>query len=424
MDQSVHKREFDIFLSHAHRDKELVDKLDKWLTVWAGLKVWYDGRELSGGAMIATDLQNAISRCRGMLIIASDTSVQKNWVKAEYNAAMDEQSSYSDFRVVALRVDNANVDGLLMGGQSWIDISSDELKMEEALAIIKAFYPGEKRPNPGSSKDVYVSCSWRRNDSMSANAVMKTMVDVGFRLIGDSEDQDGFGDGDRVERIIESCGAFVGILPYRGQEEAKSKEKPYKYFLKEIDYAMSLDMPVLIIADPRIKRIDGDDNKWLRMETEADTCSPEIINAIEDLYDDWEKPIKPQFVFLATDLSNPIASPVNPIRNLIERVTGMQTKIGTDITTTPIQDSIISAIRDSFLLIADISENNLDTCIEAGMGLSAKTNVAIITQGESRRPPFMLRSLQLPNYFTEVERLGLIHKIIWPYRRRVINSEI
>jgi hypothetical protein len=51
----INRRDFDFFLSHAHKDHEFVQSLDHWLTEITGLRVWYDARELSGGALLATD---------------------------------------------------------------------------------------------------------------------------------------------------------------------------------------------------------------------------------------------------------------------------------------------------------------------------------------------------------------------------------
>src|SRR5262245_61880209 len=110
----LQKRDFDVFLSHAHKDAALVGQLDRWLTD-AGLRVWYDQRELAGGALLATDLQTAIERCRAIVLVASEESLGRGWVKAEYNSAMDERANQEAFRVVALRLPNANVKDLLKG---------------------------------------------------------------------------------------------------------------------------------------------------------------------------------------------------------------------------------------------------------------------------------------------------------------------
>jgi hypothetical protein len=370
------KRDFDIFLSHAHKDRAFVESLESWLTEKAGFSVWYDARELSGGALLATDLQTAIERCRAILLIASGESLDRGWVKAEYNSAMDERANEEGFRIVALRLGSANVTNL-MRGITWIDVPEGGLDRDTALSVIRAFYPGEKRPNPATARDVYISCSWQQKDGVSARAVCSHLVKQGFRLVGDARDQKGFGAGDRVERIIASCGAFVGIVPFRDTEVANASEKPYKYFIQEMDFAAARGLPSVIVADPRVRRTDGPDSDWLRMETESDKCPNDVSSVL-----------------------------------------------GNEIHDEPLHSAIMEKIRGAFLVLADITDDNINACIEAGMGLAAGTNVEILAQGKPRRPPFMLRSLQMSTYENEVEQMGLVHKIVRPYRRRVINAEL
>jgi len=420
----INRREFDMFLSHAHKDETFVAELDSWLTQKAGFRVWYDARELGGGSLLATDLQTAIERCRGILLVASNESLDRGWVKAEYNSAMDERANYEDFRVVALRLGNANVKDL-MKGITWIDIPEGRLDANSALAIIRAFYPGEKLPNPSTARDVYISCSWHTADNSSARAVCTSLVEQGFRLIGDSKDQDGFGAGNRVERIIASCGAFVGIIPFRHTEGAAANADPYKYFIREMDFAARLGIPALVVADPRIKRTDGPDGHWLQMETDVSECPKSVASAINALWDDWQEPPRPQYVFCAMDLESAAAVPNHPIRHLIERITGMRTIVGNEISGESLHLEIMKKVREAFLVLADITDDNVNACIEAGMGLVSGTNVKLVTLGKTRNPPFMLRAAgQLSAYGDEVEHFGILHKILRPYRRRVINAEL
>jgi hypothetical protein len=419
----LHKRDFDLFLSHAHKDRDFVLALDNWLTEKAGLSVWYDARELGGGALLATDLQLAIERCRGMLLVASEESLNQGWVKSEYNAAMDERANYDGFRVVALRLGDAAVHHL-MRGTSWIDVPDGRLDDKTALAILNAFYPGESRPNPATARDVYVSCSWQEDDNTSSLAVCRALVEQGLRLIGDARDQKGFGEGDRVERIIASCGAFVCIIPYRNAEYAVAGEKPYKYFLTEMDFAAQYGLPSVIVADPRISRQGGADKDWLHMETGASVCPDTVASALRALWDEWRAPPGPHYIFCALDLDSDAARAKGPIRHLIERITGMPTIVGNEIHEEPLQPAIIKKICNAFVVLADLTDDNLNTCIEAGMGLVARTNVELMTRGNPRRPPFMLRTLQMPNYYDNIDQIGIVHKIIRPYRRRIINAEL
>jgi hypothetical protein len=419
----LNKRDFDVFLSHRHRDASFVEQIDAFLRVKAGFSVWYDARELAGGALLASDLQSAIERCRSILIVASDGAVSSGWVKNEYNAAMDERANQPGFRVVPLRVGNANVDGL-MQGSTWIDVPEKLIDERTALSIVQAFYPGEHRPNPATARDVYVSCSWQTNDNKSARAVCLCLIDQGFRLIGDSKDQQGFGGGDRVKNIIGSCGAFVSVLPFRGEAIATRKNDPYEYFIREIGFADELGMPRIIIADPRIGH-GQDDGQWLHMDTDATTCPVQIAEAIELLWEQWRYPPNPHYIFYAMDLQSASGLPVADIRHLIERITGMSTVIGTEVQSESLHSAIMMKVCKAFLVLADITDDNVNACIEAGMGLAIGANVRLIAAGKDRNPPFMLRGAgQLSGYNNNVERIAIVHKIMRDYRRRVINAAL
>ena len=422
MSLPLNKRDFDVFLSHAHKDHVFVAGLDEWLRS-AGLAVWYDARELAGGAMLATDLQAAIERCRGIVLIASDQALRQGWVKNEYNSAMDERANDEHFRVVALRIANADVSSL-MKGVTWIDVPNAALDRDVALALLRAFYPGEKRPNPATARDVYVSCSWHKDDAASSLAVCGKLIRDGFRLIGDAVDRRGFGKGESVRRIMSSCGAFVCCIPYRGVGSANAVDKPYKYFIQEMDDALAAGLPRVIVSDPRVKRTDGPDDGWLHMETENESCPPDVAAALSHLSDEWQVPASPQYIFMAMDLEADAARVAAPLRHLIERVTGMPTVVGNEIHEEPLHGAIVNKIRGAFLVLADITDDNVNACIEAGMGLAARTNVEIVARGASRRPPFMLRSLQLDTYATELEQVALAHRVVRPYRRRVFNAEL
>jgi len=422
----LNKRDYDLFLSHAHIDRSFVSSLYNWLTEKSGLNVWYDDRELAGGALLGTDLQNAIGRCRGILLVASDAALTRGWVKAEYNAALTERAENDGFRIVPLRLRNANLkEDFLMQGTKWIDVPDGQIDSETAIAIVRSLYPGEKRPNPRTARDVYVSCSWQPDDATSAHAVCRMLVAQGFRLIGDAKDQKGFGSGDRVERIIASCGAFVSIIPYReSQACAINGERPYKYFLTEIDFAAKHKIPRLIIADPKIHHKDGLDQDWLRMETTTDECPDPVKSRLESLWEEARDPPNPHYIFCALDLDSDAARVTGPIRQLTERVTGMCTIVGNEIHEEPLHAAIMERIRRAFLMLADLTDDNVNTCIEAGMALIVGINVELIARGNARRPPFMLRTLQMPTYNDDVEQIGIIHKIIRPYRRRIINVEL
>lgn len=424
----VHRRQFDAFLSHAHADHAFVEELYRWLEKSAGLNIWYDAKRMTGGQGIRSGLQSAIEECRGVLLIASQEAITRGWVREEIEIASDELAASPDFRIVPLRIAGADVASLLRG-HSWIDLPSPQLTRETCAAILSAFYPGNNRPDPRTSRDVYFSGSWQPTDNQSAVAISRSLCASGFRLIGDAKDQKGF-KSNRIQSIIESCGAFVGVIPYRGSETASAAEKPYNYFLTELDFAASAGLPALVVADPRIRRSDGDDSGWIRMSTTSSDCPAEALRGIDALWEQWISPPKPHEIFLAIDLADASSERSSDLRQLIERVTGMRTIVGNEIREADLQSAIMQAIRQAFLVIADLSgpadgSFNLDVCIEAGMALASESNLALVARGKPRSPPFMLRRAgQLTTYADDVEVLAAYHSIARDYRRRVLNAEL
>ena len=140
-------------------------------------------------------------------------------------------------------------------------------------------------------------------------------------------------------------------------------------------------------------------------------------------------PPNPQYVFLSLALDSPHAAPTHPMREIIERVTGMRTVVGTDVRDPPIDMGILETIRKSHLVIADLvgpadDGFNLDVCIEVGMARAIGVSYELFARGPQRRPPFMLGRPQLQAYETDLELLGKIHRVVRDYRRRLIDAEL
>jgi hypothetical protein len=72
----------------------------------------------------------------------------------------------------------------------------------------------------------------------------------------------------------------------------------------------------------------------------------------------------------------------------------------------------------------NVSPINLNTCIEAGISMGANIPLHLVSRGPRRKPPFMFLDQQVWYYSDDVDLLGVIHKIAYPYRRRVLNYEL
>jgi hypothetical protein len=164
------------------------------------------------------------------------------------------------------------------------------------------------------------------------------------------------------------------------------------------------------------------------MATGDKKCPDDVAAALKRLWSQWHEPPNPQYVFMAMDLDSEIARPGSPTRLLIERITGMPTVVGNEVQAGDDDKDVHAAVRKkvskAFLVLADITDDNLNTCIEAGIGLSAGARVELIARGKPRSPPFMLRGPQLNAYESDLERIGIVHRIVRNYRRRIINAEL
>lgn len=420
----LNERDFDLFLSHAHADHEFVSVLRRWLEAKAGLQVWYDDHDFDAGSWLATGLLDAIARCRGCLLVATEDASKSKYVLAEYKTAMNQLIEFPGFRLVLLRVGNAPIEPS-MKNLTWINVPKAELDVQSAYKILGALYP-DVATDPARARDIYISCTWHKGDGTSARAVSNYLVkEHNFRLIGDARDQEAFDPEVRMERIMSSCGAFVAIIPFRDKTEtATAAEGPYQYMLQEIDRARSLRLPSIIIADSRVRRIDTSDSDWLRMETNVTECPPEVQEGLSRLAERWSKPRTPHYVFCALDLDKDEES-YAPLLRVIERVTGMAAIIKVD--DTPVHECIARKLKEAVLVVADITDNNVNRCVEAGIAHAAGVKVELVAQGERRKLPFMLRAMTShldKTYKDDVEQIGVFHRIVRPYRRRVINAEL
>jgi hypothetical protein len=98
--------------------------------------------------------------------------------------------------------------------------------------------------------------------------------------------------------------------------------------------------------------------------------------------------------------------------------------MGEDIREGQIQQEIKKRIMGSFMMIADVTEDNLNTCVEAGIALGARRPLHLVASGPRHKPPFMFRDQQVWYYNSDVELLGVVHNLVRPYRRRIINYEL
>lgn len=238
--------------------------------------------------------------------------------------------------------------------------------MEQATELLASLYGNVETHEPSSARDVYVSRTWRESGAATADEVSRLAAEHGFRLIGDSRDQHGFADGQRVRSIIASCGAFIAILPHRGGSETSH------YMLREIEQARDLGLPTLLVADEEVQLPESIARQAIRVGADRDAALVAVERHLQRLEDEWDQPPAPHRVFFSTPLGDDSRDRIRRVKNILLSVTGMPCVIGGDIRQGHVQRAIVDAIH----------------------------------------------------FENELELIEIVHRIARPYRRRVPNEEL
>jgi TIR domain len=406
----IAKRPFHAFLSHAHVDKKTVDNLYHFLFDVANIPVWYDAVDLPAGATIADSLFQAIENSRAMIIFLSHQSVTRGWVQQEYRAAINHQTRYPDFRVIPLRLDDVEPPDFLQNYSNFL-IGPDELDSKAAAHILKALYqPARAAVNPTQGRHTYLSRSWHSADFDLVARVSAALSRAGLRLVGDAADQPSWVE-QRVGRILDSCGAFVAVLPYR----PTSSQTTSNYILREWNLAVDHGLPCLVIPHPNV-------NLPKEMAERPGLVAPTdnaqlLLDYAVNISEEWRTPRHEPYVFYATDFGPEGKELRTLVKESIEAVTGLACRIGEYVEGSPVQGEILRMVTDASVLLADISGGSPNVYIEIGAARGASVPVALLRRGLPGRPEFMLRDQQVYDYATDAESVARAIRVSYPYRR-------
>lgn len=418
------KKIYDIFLSHSSVDKEFTDKLHGLLEL-SGFHVWYDEKRLMGSTQLLSGLPKYIDDSEAFIVVLSQNSCKSSWVQDEYGYARGLMDKGELKTIIPIVIDDCEIPGFY-NNYKWIDCK-DGLIPRSFFAILTALYGSSE--NMREEKDVYVSYSWRKEEQGIVNAVFRQLKRKQYRIIGDAGNQSVYDEDDRIRRIMNTCGAYVGILPYRGESNTS------RYILDEIHKAQECQLPGILIADSRVEDLEVFKYPLLKIDITSEIDETVLLNHINLLK--VERPKTPH-VFFATNLDRERQTINEYIRNLSGVVTATRCILGEDINKGNLQQQIIERIRSAYVMIADITGDEqcikcesegkvgkdktyrFNTCIEAGIARGANTDLFIIAKEPRKAPPFMFRDIEVRHYSDDCTLLAIVHKILRGYRRCVL----
>lgn len=104
--------QFDVFLSHSTRDKEIVRPLPERLRK-DGLRVWFDEWEIRPGDSIPSKIESGLEHSRVLVLCMSAQAFGSDWAQLESGTFRFRDPLNKDRRFIPLRLDDAPIKGSL-----------------------------------------------------------------------------------------------------------------------------------------------------------------------------------------------------------------------------------------------------------------------------------------------------------------------
>lgn len=415
MSLPMNRRKFHSFISSVNTNGDLVEQIKHWLTDKAGISLLYDAPQFRSEDSAEDKLENALGLCQSMLIPISQQSIDSGWAKREFELGIKHQAVTEGlFRVIPVRVEECVVPDFLRLFP-YVDITENGFDMAAAAKLLLGIYSNGIASGEGKSHDVFIIRPWVGDEYRLVNVVCKTVKRVGFRLIGNSTDQPS--NIDFIKKLASGCGAAVAVIPNGINDKAAKK------IVNELEVLCSLGLPLVVVSEDLVKipsHVVNHALDILRLDASSTNIEEQIYAIVLRLQEEWVNPLEYQYIFYGTDLKD-----VHKVRNrllqkVVRQISTMPCLMGEDIQRGQIQNEIVNLIIHAQMMIADTSKENLNTCIEAGVAIGANVPLNLLSGDDRHKPPFMFRDRQIWHYQDDLDLLGIIHKLVLPYRRHIL----
>ena len=132
---SLKKDDLKVFISHNHKDRELVESLIQNFNK-NQIKTWYSKENIKKGSLWTAEVRKALSDSNYLLAIVSENSAGSDWVKREIDMAANLDNF--EEKIIPVIVDNTNVKEVNEYLSQIQGIESDEPKLivEQFLALV------------------------------------------------------------------------------------------------------------------------------------------------------------------------------------------------------------------------------------------------------------------------------------------------
>lgn len=425
MSTPLQKRANDLFVSYGHADRAIVDPIIDWLHKSAGLRLWYDASSGSAAQRTTDLLSRGIESARGALFFISPSWGASTWCKDEYEVALTERRANDEFITIAARIAEVEI-------PTWFK-TSEVLDLQKFDILSAAALLRSLTPNPplrlDNDQDIYYSGPWS-NPSANVSKVLRIMHEMGWRLVGDSQDHPKFVDSiQRITAIVQSSRGLVAILPFRPGNE------PYRtspWVIDEAQIAQRVARPYILMAEQGVvvpPELAAQAFGGQVLAVAADGVDEQIrstLQAFDETLSHAPHPSVGAYSFFAASLLGDDTE-TDALVSVAESATSMTCVQGKDLTGQHAQEAIVEKIRGAEFVIADVTDDNRNALIESGVARGAGAPLHLtcrLPENGNRKTRFMLQDMEINWYNSPIDRIGAMYRIARRYRRHILTPKI
>jgi hypothetical protein len=253
------------------------------------------------------------------------------------------------------------------------------------------------------------------------------MFERGWRVVGDSPDHPHFNDATkRITSIVNTCRGLVAFLPYN---ETKPPCYTSPWIVDEAEIAMRCGRPFLLLAEANVQvpeALAARSFAGRAVPLSNDGFSAPFQNILDQFDDELGRlPYSDEhaYSFLATSLS--ATEDAELLQTVVEEATKLPCIRGLQLREQHVQRAIVDRIRNAAFCLADVSDNNRNSLIEAGIALGAGTPLHLLSeppQDGSFKRRFMFEDLEMNWYTNSLDKIASAYRIAKMYRRRLFTS--
>ena len=201
------------------------------------------------------------------------------------------------------------------------------------------------------------------------------MHEMGWRLVGDSQDHPKFTDSiQRITAIVQSArGLVAASAPFRPGNE------PYHtspWVIDEVQIAQRVSRPYILMAEhgvvvpPELAAQAFEGQVLLLVADRLDEQIRSTLQAFDEMLNHSPHSNIGAYSFFAASLLGDSAE-TDALVSVVERATSMTCVQGKDLTGQHAQEAMVEKIRGAAFVIADVTDDNRNALIESGIARGA-----------------------------------------------------